>query len=89
MTSLRLLALTEDVDVPVSWMGKWKTATQMIAMPMLMLHDELFGIDLPFVGTILIYLSALLSMWSALMYSVSMIKKLQEKRAEKKRLKKS
>jgi len=89
MTSLRLLALTEDVDVPVSQMGKWKTATQMIAMPMLMLYDELFGIDLTFIGTILIYISALLSMWSALMYSLSMIKKLQEKRAEKKRLKKS
>lgn len=88
MTSLRLLAMTEDVDVPVSWMGKWKTATQMAAMPMLMIYDDFLGLDLILIGTALMYLAALLSLWSALKYSLSMIKKLQEKRAEKKKLKK-
>lgn len=89
MTSLRLLAMTEDVDVPVSWMGKWKTATQMTAMPMLMIYDEFIGLDLIMLGTALIYVSALLSLWSAVKYSLSMIKKLQEKRAEKRRQKKA
>lgn len=88
MTSLRLLALTEDVDVPVSWMGKWKTATQMAAMPMLMIYDDFLGLDLVMIGTSLIYVAALLSLWSALKYSLSMIKKLKDKRAEKKQLKK-
>lgn len=88
MTSLRLLALTEEVDIPVSWMGKWKTATQMVAMPMLMLYEDFLGLDLPIIGTALIYISALLSLWSALKYSLSMIKKLQEKRSEKRKLKK-
>lgn len=88
MTSLRLLALTEDVDVPVGWMGKWKAAIQMIGIPMLMIYDDFLGMDLILIGTALIYVSALLSLWSALKYSLSMIKKLQEKRAEKKRLKK-
>lgn len=88
MTSLRLLAMTEDVDVPVSQMGKWKTGTQMVATPMLMVYDEFLGMDMALLGTILIYIAALLSLWSALKYSLSMIKKLQEKRAEKKRLKK-
>ncbi len=88
MTSLRLLALTEGVDVPVSSMGKWKTGTQMVAIPMLMVYDHFLGIDLPLYGTILIYISAFLSLWSALIYSLHMIKKLQEKRAEKKRQKK-
>lgn len=88
MTSLRLLALTEGVDVPVSWMGKWKTATQMVAMPMLMLYEDFLGMDMVLIGTSLIYVAALLSLWSALKYSLSMIKKLQEKRAEKRRLKK-
>lgn len=85
MTSLRLLALTEDVDVPVSWMGKWKTATQMAAMPMLMIYDNFLGLDLIMIGTALIYVSALLSLWSALRYSLSMIGKLKLKRAQKKR----
>lgn len=88
MTSLRLLAMTEDVDVPVNWMGKWKTATQMTAMPMLMIYDQFLGINLPLLGTVLIYVSAILSLWSALRYSLSMLKKLKEKRSEKKKMKK-
>lgn len=88
MTSLRLLALTEEVDVPVSQLGKWKTGTQMVAIPMLMIYDEFLWLDLPVIGTFLIYVSAFLSLWSALRYSISMMKKLREKRAEKKRLKK-
>lgn len=88
MTSLRLLAMTEEVEVPVSWMGKWKTATQMVAMPMLMLYEDFLGMDMVLIGTSLMYVAALLSLWSALKYSLSMIKKLQEKRAEKRKLKK-
>lgn len=87
MTSLRLLAMSEGVDVPVSDMGKWKTGTQMVATPMLMIYDDFLGLDLPIIGTALIYVAALLSLWSALKYSLNMIKKLQEKRLEKKKLK--
>lgn len=88
MTSLRLLALTEDVDVPVSWLGKWKTGTQMVALPMLMVHENYLWMNMALIGTILLYVSVLLSLWSALLYSISMIKKLKAKRAEKKKLKK-
>ncbi len=87
MTSLRLLALTEGVDVPVSNLGKWKTGAQMASIPMLMIYEKFLGLDLPLYGTILIYISAFLSLWSALRYSLSMIKKLKDKRAEKKKQK--
>jgi CDP-diacylglycerol--glycerol-3-phosphate 3-phosphatidyltransferase len=87
MTSLRLLALTEDVDVPVSNLGKWKTTAQMVAIPMLMVFDEFLWLDMAIIGTALLYVSAVLSLWSALRYSLSMMKKLQDKRAEKKKLK--
>lgn len=87
MTSLRLLALTEGVDVPVSSMGKWKTTLQMVAIPMLMIYDDFLFLNPITTGTVLMYFSAFLSLWSALKYSLSMIKKLQEKRLEKKRLK--
>ncbi|HXH74523.1 MAG TPA: CDP-diacylglycerol--glycerol-3-phosphate 3-phosphatidyltransferase [Bacteriovoracaceae bacterium] len=88
MTSLRLLALTEGVDVPVSNLGKWKTGTQMTAVPMLMIWENFLWMDMSIVGTVLLYISVLLSLWSALMYSLSMIKKLREKRAEKRKAKK-
>jgi CDP-diacylglycerol--glycerol-3-phosphate 3-phosphatidyltransferase len=88
MTSLRLLALTEGVDVPVSSLGKWKTGSQMVAIPMLMIYDHFLWMNLPLIGTILMYISAVLSLWSALLYSLHMIAKLKEKRAEIKRVKK-
>lgn len=88
MTSLRLLAMGEGVDVPVSSLGKWKTGTQMVATPMLMIYDEFLWMNLPLIGTILMYISAFLSMWSAFLYSLSMIKKLKEKRAEKRKTRK-
>jgi CDP-diacylglycerol--glycerol-3-phosphate 3-phosphatidyltransferase len=87
MTSLRLLALSEGINVPVNSLGKWKTGAQMSAIPMLMIYDHFLGMNLPLIGTILIYVSAILSLWSALIYSMGMIRKLREKRAEKRKLK--
>jgi len=80
MTSLRLLALTEGINIPVDKLGKWKTTFQMISIPMLMIHQEILFIHWGFWGTILIYVSAFISLLSALNYSVSMIKKLKLKR---------
>lgn len=88
MTSLRLLAMNEGINVPVSGMGKWKTGTQMVATPMLMIYDEFLWMDLPLIGTVLIYISSFLSLYSALTYSMNMLKKLREKRIVKKKLKK-
>lgn len=87
MTSLRLLATTEGVSVPVSSLGKWKTATQMVSIPMLMANEPWYFLNFPILGSILIYIASLLSMWSAVQYSLSMILKLKEIRMEKKRKK--
>jgi CDP-diacylglycerol--glycerol-3-phosphate 3-phosphatidyltransferase len=88
MTSLRLLALTEGVEVPVSNLGKWKTGTQMTAIPMLMIWEEFLWMNMSKLGTFLLYVSVLLSLWSAFLYSFSMIRKLKDKRLEKRKLKK-
>lgn len=87
MTSLRLLAMTEEVNVPVSSMGKWKTTAQMAAIPFLMIYEESFGIPFALIGEYLMYIAAILSLWSAILYSISMLKKLREKRMEKKKQK--
>lgn len=89
MTSLRLLAMTEEISVPVSSLGKWKTTAQMVSIPMLMIYEKFLGLPLVQIGTILIYVAAFLSLLSALIYSLSLIKKLQERRLEKKRLKRA
>ena len=56
-------------SVAVNSMGKIKTIAQMVAIPMLLFHDRLFGvIDLQLIGTLLIYVSAVLTVYSMLIY---------------------
>ena len=55
-------------SVAVSLLGKIKTGSQMIAIPMLLYHDPLPPLDPQRVGTWLIYLAALLTLWSMAYY---------------------
>lgn len=82
ITALRLLAMEKGLSVPVGTLGKWKTATQMVGIPLLMANDIPWGIDMPLIGTIAIYLASLFSMYSALEYSAGLIKKIQKLRKE-------
>jgi CDP-diacylglycerol--glycerol-3-phosphate 3-phosphatidyltransferase/cardiolipin synthase len=51
-------------SVAVSLIGKVKTTAQMVAIPMLLFHGSLLGLDMQRVGTWLIWLAALLTLWS-------------------------
>jgi CDP-diacylglycerol--glycerol-3-phosphate 3-phosphatidyltransferase len=82
ITSLRLLANDHGINVPVGALGKWKTATQMTGIPFLMAYDRPWGIPMPEIGTIVIYLSAILSVYSALEYTLGTLKKFQQKRKQ-------
>lgn len=55
-------------NVAVNWVGKFKTIVQMVAIPVLLFHDPLFGIPVRPLGTVLIYLAALLTIYSMLLY---------------------
>jgi CDP-diacylglycerol--glycerol-3-phosphate 3-phosphatidyltransferase len=56
-------------SVAVNWLGKLKTILQMIAIPILLFHDPLFGvINVALIGTVLIYAAALLTVYSMLYY---------------------
>ena len=54
--------------VKVNWFGKIKTIAQMVAIPMLLYWEPLFGIDVAFVGRILIYVAAILTLYSMFVY---------------------
>ncbi len=84
ITSLRLLAGERGLKVPVGNLGKWKTATQMIGIPMLMANAPLWKIPLPIIGTITIYISCIFSIYSATEYSFQLLKKIKASRLEKK-----
>jgi CDP-diacylglycerol--glycerol-3-phosphate 3-phosphatidyltransferase len=90
ITALRLLATERGLSVPVGQLGKWKTATQMVAIPMLMAYDKPFGglISFPLLGNIFISLACFFSVYSALEYSFGLVAKIKAARKQKKELKK-
>jgi len=55
-------------SVAVAFIGKLKTVSQMIAIPLLLYHDHLFGLDCQWWGTILINVAAVLTVASMLYY---------------------
>ena len=55
-------------SVAVSSLGKIKTAAQMTAIPMLLFHDRLFGIDIHFWGEYLLWIAGVLTVWSMFYY---------------------
>ena len=55
-------------SVAVSMLGKVKTTAQMIAIPMLLYHAPLAGVDIQRLGTWLIWIAAVLTLWSMVYY---------------------
>lgn len=51
-------------SVAVSMLGKVKTAAQMLALPMLLYYAPLAGFDMKLLGNWLIWIAALLTLWS-------------------------
>ena len=71
ITALRewMAQMGASKSVAVSSIGKIKTAAQMVAIPMLLYAYPLFGvIDTLFVGQRLLYLAAVLTLWSMFYY---------------------
>ena len=60
--------LGQSKSTAVSFLGKLKTATQMIAIPMLLYHDSLGVFDPQQAGTWLIYIAAVLTLISMAYY---------------------
>ncbi|HQD84735.1 MAG TPA: CDP-diacylglycerol--glycerol-3-phosphate 3-phosphatidyltransferase [Quisquiliibacterium sp.] len=56
-------------SVAVHSIGKFKTIAQLVAIPMLLFHDPLMGVvDVHRIGTWLIYVAAVLTVWSMVYY---------------------
>jgi CDP-diacylglycerol--glycerol-3-phosphate 3-phosphatidyltransferase/cardiolipin synthase len=65
-------------SIAVSMLGKIKTTFQMIAILLLLYHERLMGIDCQMIGSLLLYIAALLTLWSMgyyMMLAMPQIKK--------------
>lgn len=54
----------QSASVAVATIGKFKTAAQMTAIPLLLYHENLFGLPVQLLGEVLIYVAAALTLWS-------------------------
>ena len=64
-----MATLGHSKSVAVAFIGKLKTVLQMVAIPLLLFGDELFGlIDTHALGTVCIYVAAVLTVVSMLYY---------------------
>ena len=54
--------------VKVNWFGKIKAIAQMVAIPMLLFYEDFLGISMYWLGTILIYVAAFLTIYSMIVY---------------------
>jgi CDP-diacylglycerol--glycerol-3-phosphate 3-phosphatidyltransferase len=80
ITGLRALASSEGVIISASASAKWKTATQMIAIPFIIVQSGMFGIPLYPIGMLLLYISLGISLWSAKDYIVNFFQGVKEAR---------
>lgn len=57
-----------SASVAVSWLGKFKTAAQMVAIPCLLYYQDYQQIPMRLVGQVLIVIAAILTIWSMCYY---------------------
>jgi len=58
----------QATSVAVAYIGKLKTGFQMVAIPLLLYHDPVVGLDSQWLGTLLINVAAVLTVISMLYY---------------------
>lgn len=65
---LRSVAATQNVVISAAKMGKWKTATQMVAIPCILFNYPLFGLPIYQIGYWALWVSVVLSVVSGFNY---------------------
>lgn len=65
---VRAIASSEGVVIQASNLGKQKTLCQVIAVTALMIHYPILGLDAHMIGTVIIYLALVLSVYSGVNY---------------------
>ncbi|NOX09272.1 MAG: CDP-diacylglycerol--glycerol-3-phosphate 3-phosphatidyltransferase [Gammaproteobacteria bacterium] len=63
-----MAAIGERTQVAVSTIGKIKTMTQMIAVLLLLYHESIASFPTHLLGMLMLYASALLTLWSMIIY---------------------
>ncbi|MGC8938547.1 MAG: CDP-diacylglycerol--glycerol-3-phosphate 3-phosphatidyltransferase [Thermodesulfovibrio sp.] len=68
ITTMRFYALSRGVVIPAETAGKAKTVLQMISILLLLIAEEIYGVDLYDIGLILIYIATFVAVFSGIKY---------------------
>mgnify|MGYP000689227640 CR=1 FL=1 len=70
IASLRewMAEIGQRAAVKVSPLGKWKTSVQMLAIGFLLFQDDVLGMPVTLIGNWLLYVAAILTLWSMVNY---------------------
>jgi len=70
IASLRewMAEIGQRAQVKVSQLGKWKTSAQMTAICLLLYRQDLLGLPINSIGYVLLYIAAVLTLWSMINY---------------------
>ena len=74
--------LGSSKSIAVSMLGKIKTSFQMIAILLLLYHEPIFGLPVHEAGTLLIYIAAVLTLWSMAYYLMLAMPQIRKKTRE-------
>lgn len=66
---LRSVAAANQIIIAAKPFGKWKTGFQMVAIPMLLIYEPLWGLPLPEIGIAGLWISVVLSILSGAQYT--------------------
>lgn len=80
---IRAIASTEGVVIQASNLGKQKTLCQIFAVTALMIHYPFFGADAHAVGTVILYLALVLSVYSGVHYFMEFYREIVRKKRDR------
>ena len=75
VTTLRGIAGAEGVVIAANRLGKFKNLAQLSATGILILHYDYFFLKIHLLGTILIWIALVLTVWSGIHYFVSYLRR--------------
>lgn len=75
VTTLRGVAGAEGIVIAANRLGKFKNLAQLSATNILILHYDYFFIKIHLLGTIVIWIALVLTVWSGIHYFVSYLRK--------------
>lgn len=75
VTGLRAIASDAGVVISASILGKLKTVSQIVALVPLILHYTFYGLDFQKIGSVLLVIAFILTVWSGVDYFLKFFRK--------------